>query len=404
MPSRGLTALPYANQEETMLISDDAYRGALALPDLTDAAHGPHALQLLVQEAVAALRDAWACEVIVHRAHPVVSIADNYERLGYPRDAAARDARYTRYVSKDAVLRTHTSAMIPGLLRSLSGASYDDVLLVCPGLVYRRDRVDRISVGEPHQLDLWRLCRAPTGTDDLRAMIDLVVGALVPGADYRGLRAVHPYTREGLEVEVRDGDRWVELLECGLAAPEVLREAGLPRTYAGLAMGVGLDRALMLRKSIDDIRLLRSSDPRVAVQLRDLEPYRPVSSQPPVRRDLSIAVAADTSPEELGDKVRAALGDRADAVEAVEVVDETDGEVLPAQAAERLGLQPGQKNVLLRVVLRHATRTLIDEEANRLRDEVYAAVHEGTEWTWAGGEGRRKDIAIHRVAGRPPDT
>jgi phenylalanyl-tRNA synthetase alpha chain len=388
MLSRGVTAPALRDQEEAMLIPDDAYRGALALPDLTDAAHGPHALQLLVQEAVAALRQAWACEVIVHRANPVVSIADNYELLGYPPDAAARDARYTRYVSADEVLRTHTSAMIPGLLRSLARASCDDVLLVCPGLVYRRDRIDRLSVGEPHQLDLWRLRSAPTGAEELRAMIELVVGALVPGAGHRCRRAVHPYTREGLEVEVRDADRWVELLECGLAAPEVLAKAGLPRTSAGLAMGIGLDRALMLRKGIDDIRLLRSVDPRVAVQLRDLEPYRPVSSQPPVRRDLSIAVAADTSAEQLGDEVRAALGGRADAVESAEVVGETPGGELSPQAAQRLGLRPGQKNILLRVVLRHPTRTLTDEEANRLRDDIYAAVHEGTEWTWAGGGGR----------------
>jgi phenylalanyl-tRNA synthetase alpha chain len=223
-------------------------------------------------------------------------------------------------------------------------------------------------------------------------MVDLVVGALVPRAAYRCLPTVHPYTRGGLEVEVRAGDRWVELLECGLAAPDVLGKAGLPEEYEGLAMGIGLDRALMLRKGMDDIRLVRSSDPRVARQLLDLEPYRPVSSQPPVRRDLSVAVAADTTAEELGDRVRAALGDRAAAVEAVEVAAETPGEVLPPKAAERLGLRPQQKNVLLRVVLRHPTRTLTDEEANRLRDDIYAAVHEGTAWTWAA----------EPVAGRGP--
>jgi phenylalanyl-tRNA synthetase alpha chain len=366
-----------------MLISADDYRRALALPDLTDAAHGPHALQLLVRDAVAVLRDAWSCEVIVHRANPVVSLADNYELLGYPPDAATRDARYTRYVSEEEVLRTHTSAMVPGLLRSLARAPCEDVLLACPGLVYRRDRIDRLSVGEPHQLDLWRVRRGRLGGDDLHAMVALVVGALVPGRKYRCSPAVHPYTRCGLEVEVRAGDRWVELLECGLAAPEVLSLAGLPPECSGVAMGIGLDRALMLRKGIDDIRLLRVSDPRVASQMRDLEPYRPVSSQPPARRDLSIAVAVDTTPEELGDRVRAALGGRAAAVEVVEVVAETSGEELPTQAVERLGLRSGQKNVLLRIDLRHPTRTLTDDEANQLRDAIYAAVHEGTAWTWA---------------------
>ena len=94
-------------------------------------------------------------------------------------------------------------------------------------------------------------------------------------------------------------------------------------------------------------------------------------------------MAAETTPEELGDRVRAALGDRAAAVEAIEVLSETPRHELPSRAAERLGLQPGQKNVLVRIVLRHPTKTLLDREANELRDSVYAAVHEGTEWAWA---------------------
>jgi phenylalanyl-tRNA synthetase alpha chain len=65
-----------------MLISADAYRKALALPHLTDATHGQHALQPLVHDAVAELRETWECDVIVHRAHPVVPVADNYELLG----------------------------------------------------------------------------------------------------------------------------------------------------------------------------------------------------------------------------------------------------------------------------------------------------------------------------------
>jgi len=50
---------------------------------------------------------------------------------------------------------------------------------------------------------------------------------------------------------------------------------------------------LMLIKDIPDIRLLRSADPRIADQMRDLDRYRPVSSMPPITRDLSVAVADD---------------------------------------------------------------------------------------------------------------
>ena len=115
----------------------------------------------------------------------------------------------------------------------------------------------------------------------------------------------------------------------------------------------------------------------------DLASYRPVSLQPPVTRDLSIAVRNDADAEELGDRVRIALGDDAEGIEAVIVISETPGGDLPRQAVERLGLQPGQKNLLVRLVLRHPTRTLTDAEANALRDRVYAVIHEGSVYQWA---------------------
>jgi phenylalanyl-tRNA synthetase alpha chain len=358
-------------------IDAERYRRALALPDLTDAANGPHALQQLVAEAVAALRDAWHSDVIVHRGHPAVTVSDNYDQLGYAADAAARASRYTRYVTPGRVLRTHTTALVPGLLRSLAPAGHPDALLVCPGLVYRRDSIDRLHVGEPHQLDLWRLRAGPLGPADLAEMVRVVVGALLPGREHRVRPASHPYTRDGLELEIRSGDAWVEVAECGVAAREVLDRAGLEPHLAGLAMGVGLDRVLMLRKGIDDIRLLRSADERVVVQMRDLSPYRPVSSQPPVYRDLSLAVRPNVTVEELGDRVRTALGSRAESVEDVELLSATPADALPAQARARLGIGLDQENVLVRVTLRHPTRTLWKEEANALRDEIYAALHEG---------------------------
>jgi phenylalanyl-tRNA synthetase alpha chain len=196
---------------------------------------------------------------------------------------------------------------------------------------------------------------------------------------------VHPYTAGGLEIHVEVDGEWVEVAECGVAHPRILRDAGLGGEWSGLAMGLGLDRILMLAKGLDDLRLLRSSDPRVTSQLLDLSPWRQVSDRPPIRRDLSMAVHERLMSEELGDRVREAMGDRADDVEAVEVLSETTHAALPEAARERLGLSPGQKNVLVRLTLRALTRTLTDAEANRLRDEVYAALHEGYHHEWACG-------------------
>jgi phenylalanyl-tRNA synthetase alpha chain len=362
---------------------------ALALRDLSDPDGGPHAMQLLVDSITDALERAWSCPVRTYRDGPVVTIEDNYGVLGYPPDAPAREARYSRYVDAGHMLRAHTTAMVPAALRALADAP--DVVVACPGLVYRRDVVDRLHVGEPHQLDLWRARRdGPLTESDLDEMVELVVAAVLPGAEWRMLRTAHPYTTAGREVEVLVAGEWIELLECGLAGSHVLAAGGLNGgRWSGLALGLGLDRAVMLRKGIGDIRLLRAGDPRVSDQMRTLAPYRDVSSMPPTARDLSIAVEEGVDAEELGDRVRRALLPcELDAVEEVRVAGETPGTELPPQAVARIGLQPGQKNVLLRLVLRHPTRTLTAAEANELRNRVYAAVHEGDVHQWARGETR----------------
>ena len=371
---------------DSQLLDPGAYGRLLALRDLTDAALGPHAMQLLVQHALDALLAAWNCPVVVYRAPPLVPAADNYDDLGYPPDGASRDARYTRYLTPELLLRTQTSAMIPRALRMIAPARYADVLLACPGLTYRRDAIDRLHVGEPHQLDLWRIVQRPLTRDDLVAMIEAVAGAMLPGVPLRLEPAVHPYTLDGLEVYGNVQGRWVEILECGRAHPELLADAGLASASglaSGLAMGIGLDRMLMLRKGIEDIRALRSTDPRIQAQMLDLEPYRAVSSQPPIYRDLSVAVAEEANVEELGDRVRSTLAAASGSIESVEVLSETSYLELSLAARRRLGISPRQKNVLLRLVIRDLERTLTSAEANELRDAVYAVLHEGSVRTWA---------------------
>ena len=365
-----------------------ALQRALALADLTDPAHGPHAMQLVVSRLVDALATRWQCAVVWHRGHPVVSLADNYTRLRYPGDGAARDARYTRYVDADHVLRTQTSAMVPPLLRCLAEQRCQDVLLVCPGLVYRRDSVDRLHTGEPHQLDLWRISTEPLNTTHLHQMVHTVVGALWPDPLIHMTPAVHPYTVHGVQMDVVHNGQHVEVGECGMAHPQLLAQEGLGSHVTGLAMGLGLDRLLMLLKGVPDIRLLRAADPRIACQMQDVLPYVPVSMQPATVRDLSVAVAEDTVVEELGDRVRQALEDQARCVESVEILSQTPWRDLPAVARERLGMSPDQNNVLVRVVLRDLERTLTAPQGNALRDRIYRALHQGTRHQWAGSANR----------------
>jgi phenylalanyl-tRNA synthetase alpha chain len=363
-------------------LSPSQLAAALAVRDLTDPGQGRHAIQLLIDAAAARLAAAWNCQVRRYRGPRVVPVEDNYDRLRIPPDAVSRDVRHTRYVEPGLMLRSHSTAMVPAALRGLAAEPADDALLVCPGMVYRRDAIDRLHAATPHQLDLWRVTRRPLGHADLQDMVGLLAGALAPGRPWRWEPRVHPYTLGGRQVDVCWEGEWVEVWECGLAHPEVLERAGLAG-WSGLALGMGLDRLLMLRKGVADIRLLRSADPRIAGQMTDLAPYRPVSAMPPVRRDLSVGVPAGDTAEELGDRVREALGRDADAVEEVHVLAETAYDRLPPQAVARLGIRPDHKNVLLRVVLRHLERTLTDEEANQLRDRVYAALHHGSAHQWA---------------------
>jgi phenylalanyl-tRNA synthetase alpha chain len=209
-------------------------------------------------------------------------------------------------------------------------------------------------------------------------MITVLLGALAPGLRHRQQPRTHPYTLHGRQVDVHQDGRWVEVWECGLAHPGVLAAAGLPGR-GGLALGMGLDRLLMLAKHIPDIRLLRSGDPRIARQMLDLTRYQPVSPMPAITRDLSVAVCADEDEETLGDRVRDALGADASMVEEVRILSATAYPQLPASAIERLGARPGQLNLLVRVVLRDLDKTLTNQAANAMRDRIYRALHQGTE-------------------------
>lgn len=70
------------------------------------------------------------------------------------------------------MLRSHTNVNLPSALEEYAGRSEVDELNVAPGLVYCRDAVDHSHLGEPHQVDVWRIRSTPdTGDEDMLAMI-----------------------------------------------------------------------------------------------------------------------------------------------------------------------------------------------------------------------------------------
>lgn len=359
-------------------MSPERLAASLAIPDLTDPKNGIHAINLVVYNILQALENAYIRATIEEvRANPEVSVKENFDDLLFPIDNLGRSSRYTRYVTSGTVLRTHTSAAIPSWLKKVAQSGVDDAIVVLPGICYRRDVVDKIHCGEPHQMDVWRVNR---GLPRLKRkalinLIESVLDAVIPRSKYRANEVQHPYTINGLEVEVLVREEWLEVLECGEVHPKLLADAMLNlKEYSGLAMGIGLDRMVMILKGIDDIRILRSEDPRIKRQMTNLNPYHPISKYPPICQDLSVSVSWNTNEEDICEIIKDSLGNNANAIEEIIIVSETPYERLPQKAIERLGIKPDQKNMLIRVVLRSHERSLTHEEANNMRDKIYRAV------------------------------
>ena len=273
--------------------------------DLSDINQGEHCMQLIMNEVIDALKEYWNCPVTIYREDPIVTIEDNYDKLKIDKESVLRSEVYTRYVDDNHVLRTMASVMVPRGLQSIKDDIKPNRLLACVGLVYRRDQIDRIHSGVHHQLDLWYTSDKPVTEKDLENMINIIVKVVTGDINtkYEVIPKIHPYTLKGREIDVIWDNKPLEILECGIANPKILKENGCEGKY-GLALGLGLERILMVRKNIKDIRLLRSENENVKRQMLDLKQYNEVSSMPPVVRDISVVVDKNIDIELLGDMIR----------------------------------------------------------------------------------------------------
>ncbi len=362
-------------------IDKDALDRYLSIPDLTESKE-PHAVKLLYQKIERYIRTTHPnSRMIVYRGSPIVTVKDNYDNLLIDADNISRSSTYTHYVDSTHILRTHDTAHIPGILRDLAKKDdWEDVIILIPAVVYRRDVTDKKHLSAIQMLGIWRVCKNKRIVrQDLRDVVEGIANVAAPGWKLRIVDMPHPYTVEGMEVNAVKDDRDIEILECGLINPKILANAGLdPKVYSGWASGIGLDRLVMTLKAIPDIRYLRSTNPKIAAQMKDLEPYCEVSNQPAIRRDMSYSVPKSYVEEDINEYIRNALGDEVDVLESVEVLSETNYEDLPKVAKEKLGIKKEQKNVLVRVTLRHLEKTLTKADANRLYTQIYAQVNHGS--------------------------
>jgi len=358
---------------------------ALQVSDLTAEDAPVHIINMIekkIEEGIAQLNMGTIREI---RGNPVVSIEDNFDKLLFPYDNAGRSSTYTRYVDENHVLRTHTSAHIPQALKKLHdecGDNIPDTVFLLPGLVYRRDVIDQKHLDVFHQMDVWTIRenkdRGPVGREDLLKLVNAIFGSIFKDKKPIVHEAIHPYTLNGIEVYAQFGESELEVLEAGLAHPEVLRAAGFdPEKYSGLALGMGFDRLVMSLKTLPDIRFLRSIDPRISSQMKSLEKFKNVSNQPPISRDMSYCVPKNFTEEDICEEIKNAFGDKDFLIENVSIVSRTNFNDLPPVARERLGASEGQDNVLVKITLRHPDVTLTKAEANSLYDGAYPKLHRG---------------------------
>ncbi len=357
-----------------------------ALPDLTNPAFGTHAVNLALSRIVDGFTQSESYpDPIVFRHPRVMNVEDNFDRLLFSQDLTVRTSLHTYYLSEKTVLRSQTSSMIPLAIQSMRDSFSDDTIVCCPGICFRNSRGGALYSGEPHQVDTWRFTQDnPLDATSLNQVVSDIIGFLFQDPDKefecieldKDTSLSHPYLSSVFKMRLRFKGQMVSIGEAGIVNQAFLESVGLGGgDYSAIAVGIMLDRAVMMIKELDHIKLLRESDLRIARQMQNLDVYTPVSKYPSVARDLSVVVDASTTHEDITQLVHNELGEHAELLEDVEAVSETPYDQLPAHVQERLSMSPHEKNILLRLIFRSHERTLRKDEVDTCMGKVALALN-----------------------------
>ncbi len=194
----------------------------------------------------------------------------NFEALNIPPEHPARDMQDTFYISKETLLRTHTS---PIQIRTMTSAQ-PPLRIIAPGKVYRCDS-DVTHTPMFHQVEGLLVDR-----DVSFAQLKGILTAFARAIFHRDTRlrfrpSFFPFTEPSAEVDIEcvickgEGCRvcsdtgWIEVLGCGLVHPQVFRNVGYDtEEFSGFAFGLGVERITMLKYGINDLRLFFENDIR----------------------------------------------------------------------------------------------------------------------------------------------
>ena len=205
----------------------------------------------------------------------------NFDALNVPPDHPARTMQDTFYVgSPDSgvVLRTQTS---PIQIRAMLDRDLP-VYVIAPGRVYRTDELDATHTPVFHQIEGLAVDRGIT-MGDLRGTLDHFAESMFgEGIRTRMRPSYFPFTEPSAEVDLEcfvcrgesvgnperpcrtcGSEGWIEWGGCGMVNPKVLVATGIdPEIYSGFAFGMGLERTLMFRHGITDMRDMVEGDVR----------------------------------------------------------------------------------------------------------------------------------------------
>jgi phenylalanyl-tRNA synthetase alpha chain len=200
----------------------------------------------------------------------------NFEALNIPADHPSRDEQDTFYINDNILLRTQTSAVQVRIMEKEA----PPLRIICPGKVYRPDD-DASHSPIFHQIEGLVIDKNIT-LCDLKALLDNFARSYFSSQTKTRLRPSYfPFTEPSVEVDLScaicngkgcslcKGTGWIELLGAGIVNPRVLEYAGIDsKEYSGLAFGMGVERAAMIKYGIPDIRLFYENDYRFLKQYR----------------------------------------------------------------------------------------------------------------------------------------
>ena len=202
----------------------------------------------------------------------VESEYNNFTALNTPKDHPAKDMHDTFYLEKEKklLLRTHTS---PVQIRTMLN-SKPPFKIIAPGRTYRCDS-DQTHAPMFHQLEGLHIDKNIT-MGHLKGCLDYFIKEFfeVKKVKMRFRPSHFPFTEPSAEVDIGykiengkivigEGDKWLEILGCGMVHPNVLKNVKIDsKKYQGFAFGIGVDRLAMLKYGINDLRAFFETDYR----------------------------------------------------------------------------------------------------------------------------------------------